>query len=76
MPLTWHQTKQAEGTSPAGGPEAAAQWPPTHPLPLFHDWTGVVDLSPHSFFTINTDIKEELKGGNREKEERNIEAEE
>jgi hypothetical protein len=36
--------------------QAAAQWPPDHSLPLCHDWTGVVDLSPH-FFPIKTNRK-------------------
>jgi len=32
--------KKQRGQAPAGGPKATAQWPPSHPLPLCHDWIG------------------------------------
>jgi hypothetical protein len=45
-----------------------AQWPPGHPLPLCHDWTGVVALS--SPFPPYKYQGREMKGGGEEKRRR------
>jgi hypothetical protein len=60
----WHRRKK-KWTSPASGCLVVTRTP----LPLCHDWTGVVDLSPHFFlintifFLINTNRKRGTNGG-------------
>jgi hypothetical protein len=57
------------GDKPCRQPEdgclVATQPPPTR----VHNWTGVVDLSPH-VFSINSDRKRGIGRGNREKKEK------
>jgi len=57
---------EIERTCPWGGCTVAT----LATLPLCHDWTAIVGLSPHVFFPINTKKERAEKGEERKKRQK------